>query len=198
MATLSGLAERAIRARRPNEACAEAIVALSMNPYDLRFVLIYLLARDGASVGLCGTAGIPATGRRRLVSARRMRRATGSSGRWRPCSGKARRCSWKTCRQGRSRPPLGPHQPAARRARASPHALERGHPGRHRRRRSAHGCDSTTGTGGSSSSWPPRSPPGSPVLRAYEETHQRAERLAEIDRAKSIFYRNISHEFARP
>jgi hypothetical protein len=34
--------------------------------------------------------------------------------------------------------------------------------------------------------------------RAYERERQRAEALAEIDRAKTAFFSNVSHEFRRP
>jgi len=34
--------------------------------------------------------------------------------------------------------------------------------------------------------------------RAYEEERRRAEALAQIDRAKTAFFSNVSHEFARP
>jgi signal transduction histidine kinase len=58
MATLRVLAERGLRARTAAEACGEALAALSSNPYDLRFVLLYLADREGASAALAGAAGV--------------------------------------------------------------------------------------------------------------------------------------------
>jgi hypothetical protein len=46
MATLQGLAERAVRARTASEACAEALAALSANPYDLGALVSHHALRE--------------------------------------------------------------------------------------------------------------------------------------------------------
>jgi signal transduction histidine kinase len=199
MGTLRRLAERAVHARRPSEACTEAITALADNPYDLRFVLLYLADRGGTSLSLAGATGIEAGG---PASPR-------SLGTHLPDDAFA--WSFEKVVQNRtailiadlaSKVDLGawPGRPSkprdafvlplVRSADAPPTGIlvvglnPRGHlDDAYRGFLELVATQIATCVGSA---------------EAYEEARERADRLAEIDRAKDVFYSNISHEFRTP
>jgi signal transduction histidine kinase len=199
MATLRVLAERTIRARTASEACDEVRVALSSNPYDLRLVLLYLVNADGSSATLGGATGVAAGGAaapRMLVA-----RPPGDGFTW-PLEEVLRTRQAVLVEDLPAKVDLGPPEgrtspphtavvlPLARSSAVAPAGiLVAGLSPRLRFDDAYRGFLQLVAA---------QVAAGIASAEAYEETHQRAERFAEIDRAKSIFYTNISHEFRTP
>jgi signal transduction histidine kinase len=197
--TLRRLAERAVRARRPSEACTEAIAALAADPYDLRFVLLYVADRDGTSLRLAGACGIEAGGsaapqslgselpvdafgwsfEKVLESRKPVVIADLASkvdlGAWPSRPSKPRDALVLPLVRSADAPPTGILVVGL-----SPRlCLDDAYRGF----LELIAAQMATGIGSA---------------EAYEEARERADRFAEIDRAKDAFYSNISHEFRTP
>ncbi|HEY7375166.1 MAG TPA: ATP-binding protein [Polyangia bacterium] len=194
--TLRALGENVASAETPELACAAAAATLAENARDVPFALFYLLDDNGRTAHLAGSCGVPTNGD---VAPPTITLATPSK--W-PLAEVAERRSVALVEDLRERfaavpcgawsepphtaivlPLAAPERPRAcgvMIAGVSPHrALDEGYRGF---------FDLAAG----------QVLTAIRTARAYQEERKRAEALAAIDRAKTEFFSNVSHEFRTP
>jgi signal transduction histidine kinase len=198
VAALHDLGARVSEARTEDEACVRAAATLERHPKDLPFALIYLLEPGGDRARLCGTAGVRAGDE---VSPSMVELGDDTGVGW-PLGAARRGQTTVTVERIGDRFGSIPQAPGSE----PPHTalvvpiqasrlnepagfLVAGVSPRLRLdERYVNFIELAAAQIGTALA----------TARAYEEERQRAEALAEVDRAKTVFFSNVSHEFRTP
>jgi hypothetical protein len=195
--TLRELAAQATLAKGPQEAIEMAMKTFSANPADLPFALLYVVASDGDSVRLAGSSGLD----KRDCGSPRLSLDGANKGSW-PLGAVVQNAGIELVDNLNAYldpVPSGYWEKPATRAILLPlkfSALEKPSgvlvcgvsPVREVDEGYRTFFEVAAGQTASAIA----------NARAYQQERQRAEALAEIDRAKTVFFSNVSHEFRTP